>query len=358
MSDTLFVSVEGQVGSFPVTAAFTAGGGVTALFGESGAGKTTLLKMIAGVTRPAKGRIAIRDHVLFDSARGIHLAPEQRRIGYVFQDARLFPHLSVRNNLTYARWAGRRSEGLSYDRVVALLGLEHLQQRAPALLSGGERQRVAIGRALLSNPALLLMDEPLSSLDHSRRQEILPFLETLRDETGLPILYVSHEIDEVARLADEIVLLQGGRVTASGPAEAIFSRLGSHDDAGALVTGVVTASDEAFGLTSLDIGGQPFQIARLGFAAGTKLRLRIRARDVSIARALPQAISVRNILPAKITAITGNDGPDCDLTLDIGGQTIVARLTRKSASELALKQGEAVFALVKAASVDRGVLRG
>ncbi|SDO15933.1 molybdenum ABC transporter ATP-binding protein [Phyllobacterium sp. OV277] len=358
MSDTLFVSVSGQVGSFPVAAEFTAGGGVTALFGESGAGKTTLLKMIAGVTRPKQGRITIRDHVLFDSANGINLPPEQRRIGYVFQDARLFPHLSVKTNLTYARWAGRRSEGLPYDRVVALLGLEHLQQRSPTTLSGGERQRVAIGRALLSNPSLLLMDEPLSSLDHNRRQEILPFLETLRDETGLPILYVSHEIDEVARLADEIVLLQAGRVTASGPAETIFSRLGSHDDAGALVSGTVTASDDAFGLTSIDIGGHPFQIAKLGFADGTKLRLRIRARDVSIARALPEAISIRNILPARIVFITTNDGPDCDLTLDIGGQTISARLTRKSASELALKQGDTVFALVKAASVDRGVLRG
>ncbi|QND53954.1 molybdenum ABC transporter ATP-binding protein [Phyllobacterium sp. 628] len=357
MSETLSVSVNSQVGSFPIAADFTAGKGVTALFGESGAGKTTLLKMIAGVTRPKQGRIVIRNQVLFDSAEGINLPPEKRRIGYVFQDARLFPHLSVKNNLTYARWAGRRSEGLPYDAVVALLGLQHLQQRSPATLSGGERQRVAIGRALLSNPSLLLMDEPLSSLDHSRRQEILPFLETLRDQTGLPILYVSHEIDEVARLADEIVLLQGGRVTASGPAEAIFSRLGSHDDAGALVTGIVAASDEAFGLTSIDIGGHPFQLARLDFIVGSKVRLRIRARDVSIARTLPEAISIRNILPVRITGMTSNEGPDTDLALDIGGQTIGARLTRKSVAELDLKPGDNVFALVKAASIDRSVLR-
>ncbi len=204
---------------------FAADWGVTALFGHSGAGKTTLLKMIAGTLRPESGRIAVGDFTLFDAERGINLPPEKRRIGYVFQEARLFPHMSVKRNLTYARWAGRRQATRSFDEVVALLGIGHLLDRRPSTLSGGERQRVAIGRALLSDPALLLLDEPLSSLDHARRQEILPFIERLRDESHVPIVYVSHEIDEVARLADQIVLLSAGRVTASGAAHRFSSAM-------------------------------------------------------------------------------------------------------------------------------------
>lgn len=217
MSETLIVSVEGQVGTFPVAAAFTAGGGVTALFGESGAGKTTLLKMIAGVTRPAKGRIAIRDHVLFDSARGIHLPPEQRRIGYVFQDARLFPHLSVRQNLDYGRrMNGLRPDAATQAHAIELLDIGHLLDRRPAQLSGGEMQRIALGRALLAKPKLLLLDEPLGSLDDERKADILPFLIRLRDDARVPMVYVSHDAEEMRQLATSVVMLKRGKVVAQG----------------------------------------------------------------------------------------------------------------------------------------------
>ncbi|MDR0253553.1 MAG: molybdenum ABC transporter ATP-binding protein, partial [Brucellaceae bacterium] len=225
LSNALDLNVKGGNGGFRVEAAFRAETGVTALFGASGAGKTTLLRMIAGTLRPEEGRIAIGNLVLFDSAKNINLKPEERRIGYVYQDARLFPHLNVLRNLTYAQWAGKRKPERKLEEITELLGIGALLQRKPHQLSGGEKQRVAIGRALLSAPRLLLLDEPLSSLDHARRQEILPYLERLRDESGLPIVFVSHEVDEVARLADTLVLLERGRVRESGSVFDIFSQI-------------------------------------------------------------------------------------------------------------------------------------
>ncbi len=350
----LSVSVRGRNGRFSVEAEFSAGFGVTALFGPSGAGKTTLLKMIAGALRPEAGRIAVGDFVLFDAAKGVDLPPEKRRIGYVFQDARLFPHMSVRSNLTYARWAGRRSAARGFDDVVELLGVGPLLDRRPATLSGGERQRVAIGRALLSDPALLLLDEPLSSLDHARRQEILPYIERLRDER--PVVYVSHEIDEVARLADAIVLLESGRVMAAGPAAEVFPLIEA-GGAGVLLEGVVSAWDGRYELAEVDLGGASFQIADPHLRPGMKARLRLRPRDVSIARHAPEAISIRNVLPATVAAVTPLNGPNAHVALDFQGRRLGALLTRRSADELALRPGEAVFALVKAVSVDRAALR-
>ena len=354
----LAVSITGRNGRFPVEADFAADWGVTALFGHSGAGKTTLLKMIAGTLRPESGRIAVGDFTLFDAEKGINLPPEKRRIGYVFQEARLFPHMSVKRNLTYARWAGHRQATRSFDEVVALLGIDHLLDRRPSTLSGGERQRVAIGRALLSDPALLLLDEPLSSLDHARRQEILPFIERLRDESHVPIVYVSHEIDEVARLADEIVLLSAGRVTASGAAADVFPLIDAEGEGGGvLLEGMVSSYDERYKLAEIDLGGASFQLSDAGLKHNMHVRLRVRARDVSIARKAPEKISIRNVLPVTVTAITMDDGPTAYVSLDFQGRRLGARLTRRSVDELALRSGDHVVALVKAVSVDRAAIR-
>ncbi|KAB2758501.1 molybdenum ABC transporter ATP-binding protein [Brucella anthropi] len=354
----LAVSIKGRNGRFPVEADFAADWGVTALFGHSGAGKTTLLKMIAGTLRPESGRIAVGDFTLFDAEKGVNLPPEKRRIGYVFQEARLFPHMSVKRNLTYARWAGHRQATRSFDEVVALLGIDDLLDRRPSTLSGGERQRVAIGRALLSDPALLLLDEPLSSLDHARRQEILPFIERLRDESHVPIVYVSHEIDEVARLADEIVLLSGGKVTASGTATDVFPLINAEGEGGGvLLEGLVSSYDERYKLAEIDLGGASFQLSDAGLKQNMHVRLRVRARDVSIARKVPEAISIRNVLPVTVTAITVDDGPNAYVSLDFQGRRLGARLTRRSVDELALQSGDHVVALVKAVSVDRAAIR-
>lgn len=354
----LVVSIKGRNGKFAVEAEFVTDRGVTALFGHSGAGKTTLLKMIAGTLRPESGCIAVGDFTLFDAEKGIDLPPEKRRIGYVFQDARLFPYMSVKRNLTYARWAGHRDATRSFDEVVQLLGIEHLLNRRPSTLSGGERQRVAIGRALLSDPALLLLDEPLSSLDHARRQEILPFIERLRDESHVPIVYVSHEIDEVARLADEIVLLAGGKVTANGEAAEIFPLIDAEGEGGGvLLEGTVSSYDEHYKLAEIDLGGASFQLSDAGLKQNMHVRLRVRARDVSIARKTPEMISIRNVLPVTVTAITTDNGPNAYVTLDFRGRYLVARLTRRSVDELALQSGDHVVALVKAVSVDRAAIR-
>lgn len=354
----LAVSITGRNGAFAIEADFAADWGVTALFGHSGAGKTTLLKMIAGTLRPQSGRIAVGDFTLFDAQKGIDLPPERRRIGYVFQEARLFPHMSVRRNLTYARWAGRRQATRSFDEVVALLGIDPLLDRRPSTLSGGERQRVAIGRALLSDPALLLLDEPLSSLDHARRQEILPFIERLRDESHVPIVYVSHEIDEVARLADEIVLLSAGRVAASGAAADVFPLIDAEGEGGGvLLEGTVSAYDARYKLAEIDLGGASFQLGDAGLKQDMHVRLRVRARDVSIARKVPQAISIRNLLPVTVTGIEAGEGPNAHVSLDFRGRRFGARLTRRSVDELALRTGDEVVALVKAVSVDRAAIR-
>lgn len=354
----LTVSVTGYNGSFPVKAHFTADQGVTALFGHSGAGKTTLLKMISGTLRPETGRIAIGHHVLFDKDKGIYLAPEKRRIGYVFQDARLFPNMSVAKNLTYAQWAGKRPATRSFDDIVSLLGLERLLNRKPTHLSGGECQRVAIGRALLSDPALLLLDEPLSSLDQKRRQEILPYLEMLRDESGVPIIYVSHEIDEVARLADTLVLLSAGNVVASGPVTKIFPLIANQEaDTSVLLEGEVSNYDTEYQIATINLNGTSFQITDQAVQKGMRLRLRIHARDISISRKKPEALSIRNILPVKIAAIHDENGSFALLILSYAGQEIGARLTRKSVADLSLQVGDEVYALVKAVSVDRTALR-
>jgi molybdate transport system ATP-binding protein len=355
----LEVDVAGRVGDFAVEVGFASDRGVTALFGHSGAGKTTVVNMIGGLVRPARGRIVVGGHVLFDAARGIDLPPHRRRLGHVFQEGRLFPHLSVRRNLLYGSWfAGRARTRRRFEEVVELLGIRRLLERRPRSLSGGERQRVAIGRALLSEPAALLMDEPLASLDPARKAEILPYLEGLRDEARLPIVYVSHSIDEVARLARTMVLMSDGRVAAAGLLADVMARLDLRPltgrfEAGVVVDGRVLEQDDAYQLTVVTLGEQQLAVPRLEAAPGTPVRLRIRARDVALALRPPQDTSIQNMLRGRVVEFGWQDGPFVEVNVAVGDVQLTARLTRRSAHSLQLTAGREVFALIKTIALDR-----
>jgi molybdate transport system ATP-binding protein len=355
----LSVAIAHRQGDFTLDVSFAAPGGVTALFGRSGAGKTTLVNAIGGLLRPARGRIALGSRVLLDTERGIVVPRHRRRIGTVFQEGRLFPHLSVRQNLTFGRWfAPRAEQGASFDAVVDLLGIAPLLGRRPAGLSGGEKQRVAIGRALLAKPRLLLMDEPLSALDDARKAEILPFVERLRDQAGVPIVYVSHSLAEVARLADTLVVLEAGRVTAAGPAAEILSRLdvvplaGAHE-AGAVLDARVAGQDERFGLTVLDTRAGPLRVPRLDLPIGALLRVQVPARDVLLSLAAPVGTSALNVLPGVVAEIRALEGAGAEIRLDCEGAALLARITRLSLSEMGLAPGSRVFAVVKSVALDR-----
>jgi len=355
---TLSVRLQHAFGGFTLDVAFEAPAGVTALFGRSGSGKTTVINAVAGLLRPATGWVAVDGSVLLDTATGRNLPPHRRRMGCVFQEGRLFPHLTVRQNLLYGRWfAPAPNEGVAFDRVVGMLGIGALLPRRPGALSGGEKQRVAIGRALLGNPRLLLMDEPLAALDEARKAEILPYLERLRDETGVPILYVSHSVAEVARLATTVVLIEGGRVLRAGPAGAVMADpdaapLFGVREAGALLT-VRVAAQEADALTRLDCAAGPLLLPRIEAAVGTMLRVRIHAQDVILSRERPVGLSALNILPATVTALRIGEGPGALVQLDVGGDVLLARITRRSAEALSLAIGTPVFAILKSVSVAR-----
>ena len=352
------VDVRGRFGSFRLDARFTAGHGVTALFGRSGSGKTSLVNLLAGLNRPDAGRIAVNGHVLYDSAAGVDLPPERRRLGYVFQDGRLFPHLDVGANLAYGMRRIPKSERHhGFDRVVELLALGGLLDRRPATLSGGEKQRVAIGRALLASPRLLLMDEPLAAVDLLHKSEILPFIERLRDDLRIPIVYVSHTVEEVVRLADTLVVLSEGRTVASGPLEQIMNRLDvwpltGYYDVGVAVTVTVADHDDTFGLTRLTFAGHSLLVPRLQLREAATLRVRVRARDVALSLTRPEATSVLNILEGEVVEIDRRGAPRVDILLDVG-QPLIARVTQKSVHDLGLAPGHKVFALVKAVAVDR-----
>ncbi len=358
------VDVEKRLGSFAIDARFAApDSGITALFGRSGAGKTSIVNMLAGLLRPDRGRIAVGGELLFSSADGVDLPPERRRLGYIFQEGRLFPHYSVRGNLTYG--GGRGGSGIDFDAVVTLLGLNALLERRPGDLSGGEKQRVAIGRALLAAPRLLLMDEPLASLDAPRRAEILPFIERLRDELRIPIIYVSHAMDEIVRLADTLVLLADGRVAAVGTVEELTSRLDLRPltgrfEAGAVIRAVVAGHDVTYGLSELAFPGGRLRVSRLSLPLGTAVRVRIRARDVALATTRPSGISIRNIVAARVVEIAPDRGPVVDVRLDIGRPeqpvALWARITQRAVHELKLAPGGEVFALLKTVALDRSSL--
>src|SRR5882757_75320 len=332
----LEVDIEHRLGTFVLDVHFRSGRGLTALFGRSGGGKTSVVNTIAGLISPHKGRIVVDGSVLTDTELGIRLPNHRRRVGYVFQEGRLFPHLTVRQNLLFGRWfTPKRERHIGLEQVLELLDIGHLLDRRPGALSGGEKQRVAIGRALLTSPRLLLLDEPLASLDDTRKDEILPFIERLRDEAQVPIVYVSHSLPEVARLATTVVMLIDGRIAAVGSPTEVLGRsdlIAPHAaaEAGALIEASVSGHDSSFGLTSLSSRAGLIQAPQLDLPIGTPVRLRIRARDVMIATTRPDGLSALNVLPGVIRALDQTAEGPIDVVLDCGGIRLTARLTRKS----------------------------
>ena len=361
---TLAIDIRHRLGSFLLDAQFETGSGLIALFGRSGSGKTSVINIIAGLVPPERGRITIDGTVLLDTERGVFVQRHRRRIGYVFQEGRLFPHLTVRQNLLYGRWfAPRAKRGDDLERVVDLLGVGTLLERRPGRLSGGEKQRVAIGRALLADPRLLLMDEPLASLDEARKAEILPYVERLRDQSKVPIIYVSHSIAEVARLATTVVLLSEGKVAAVGPTSEVMQRLDlfpltGRAEAGAVIEATVERHDETFGLTELASRAGRWRLPRIDAPVGARLRLRVRARDVMLAKSAPADLSALNVLPGIVADIGPHDGPIVEIRVDCSGEALIARLTRYSVERLGLASGTPVFALVKSVALDRRSLSG
>jgi len=336
--------------------------GVSAVFGPSGSGKSTLLRVIAGLERRPGNQVSVGAEHWQDDARRLFVPAHRRRVGFVFQDTRLFRHLSVRENLHYGFRRTRRDERLfTPERMVEVLDLGRLLQRRPGTLSGGERQRVAIARALLTSPRLLLMDEPLASLDAGRKEEILPFVERVATETHIPILYVSHAIDEVLRLASTVVLLDEGRVRAVGPLEEITNRLDLRPytgrlDAGSVLRVRVDAHDEASGITTLAFPGGRLLGPAIDLPIGAEVNVRIRSRDIALSLEPPAGTSILNILPGRVVEIGTDPGPHVHVLLDVGtngGSPLWARIMRRSVDDLDLAPGKPVYALIKAVAIDQ-----
>jgi molybdate transport system ATP-binding protein len=353
---TLTVDIERKLGAFQLKTAFEAGEGITALFGRSGAGKTSVVNAIAGIVRPDRGRIEIGGEALFDSERGIDVPTSRRRIGYVFQEGRLFPHLNVQQNLRYAGLFSGGTPPSEFAHVVELLGLKDLLERRSGNLSGGEKQRVAIGRALLSRPRLLLLDEPLASLDAHRKSEVMQYIELLRDEIMIPIVYVSHAVEEVVRLADTVVLLSAGAVAAVGAAEDVMGRSDLRSAAfegGAVIDARVVGQDMQHDLATLAFEGGTLVVTNVDALIGEPVRVRIRARDVSIALKRPEAISIQNILAGTVREVSPERGGVVDVAIAVGSALLRSRVTQRAADQLGLAPGLAVHALVKAVSLAR-----
>ncbi|HEY7689464.1 MAG TPA: molybdenum ABC transporter ATP-binding protein [Dongiaceae bacterium] len=334
--------------------------GITALFGRSGAGKSSVVNLLAGLLQPDDGFVQVNGTVLFDSASGISVAPEHRRLGYVFQEGRLFPHLSVRGNLLFGqRRTPAPERRIGFDEVVALVDIAPLLHRRPRDLSGGEKQRIAIGRALLASPKLLLMDEPLASLDAARKNEIVPFIEKLRDSFDIPIVYVTHDLGEIVRLADRVVLMANGAAVFTGSVEDLVSRIDmadvmDHPEAEAVIAGHVAGHDDGFGLTRLTIPGAELQVRRMALAPGAAVRVRLRARDVAIALSRPTGVSVLNVLPVRIAEIVDRR-EQCLLRLTVSETppaSIWAGITARSRHDLGLQSGQQVYAMIKAVAVE------
>jgi molybdate transport system ATP-binding protein len=355
----LEVDIEHRLGAFDLNIRFRSGRGLTALFGRSGAGKTSVVNAIAGLVRPKRGRIVVGEAVLLDTERGICAPTHRRGVGYVFQEGRLFPHLTVRHNLLFGRWfASGRARSAGLEDVVELLGIGALLDRRPGRLSGGEKQRVAIGRALLGGPRLLLMDEPLASLDARRKDEILPYLERLRDQANVPIIYVSHSVAEVTRLATTIVLISDGRVHAVGPVQEIMGRadlypLAGRFEAGAVLLVHVARHDLRWGLTELAGCFGELVVPRLEVPVGTVLRIRVRARDVILAVNRPSGISALNVVEGHVERLIPIEEGTLEVQLRASNQRLLARVTRRSGEALGLAPGRQVFAVIKSVAIDR-----
>lgn len=350
----LEVAVQHRLGAFALDARFEAPQGLTVLFGRSGSGKTSVINAVAGLMRPDRARVCVAGRVLGDTEQGIWLPPNRRRLGYIFQEGRLFPHLSVRKNLLYGRWFS--GSALPLEPVVDMLGLGALLGRRPGGLSGGEKQRVAIGRALLADPGLILADEPLAALDEARKAEILPYFERLRDEARCPVLYVTHSAAEVARLATTVVVLQDGRVVRQGGASEVLSDPAVTPAGIRAVGAVLEARVKAHhddGLTELEAGGQPLFLPGVAQPIGTALRVRIAAQEVILSRSRPEGLSALNILQGKIDSIREGDGPGAMVSLDTSAGRVLARVTRRSATALGLAPGVTCYAVVKTVAIAR-----
>jgi len=356
---SLSVDIRHRLAEFTLDVRFDATGGVTALWGVSGAGKTSVVNAVAGLLRPDMARIALGESVLADTAAGVWLPPHRRGVGYVFQDARLFPHLDVRGNLLYGqRFAQMGADGPELDEVVDMLGIGPLLARRVGDLSGGEKQRVAMGRALLSRPRLLLLDEPLAALDPPRKEDILPFLERVRDAAEVPILYVSHHASEIARLATDVVVLDRGKVLKSGPVAQVMSDLDlvtatGVREAGAVIAARVVAHHDD-GLTELSGAGGALFLPRIDAQVGRDLRIRIEAQDVMLSRGRPEGLSALNILPVEVLAVREGDGPGAMVKLRAGDAHLLARVTGRSAKALQLAEGGRAYAIVKSVAVATG----
>lgn len=350
---SLDVALRHKLGDFALDVAFRSTGGLTAIFGPSGSGKTSVVNLIGGLLRPDSGRVYAGGAVLVDTETGTFLPPHKRRIGYVFQDARLFPHLTVRQNLAYGRRFVSQAERYGrFSETVDLLGIAHLLDRKPGRLSGGEKQRVAIGRALIASPRLILMDEPLASLDDARKAEILPFIERLRDEARVPIVYVSHSVAEVARLACDIVVLDRGRVSAAGPARDILAGLdllpgAAGDEGGSRLMLDFERLDAASGLSLFRSPAGVWHMPPSSHRPGDKVPIFVRAADILLATQPLEGISALNVFAGRITALRAARAHDLLVDVDCSGDHLTARITRHSASRLNLAEGMPVTAIVK-----------
>jgi molybdate transport system ATP-binding protein len=345
------------LGSYPlaVTATIPAQG-VTALFGRSGSGKTSLLRCIAGLEQPPEAYLRVGEEVWHDSRRNLFLPPARRGIGYVFQEGVLFPHLRVRDNLEYGyRRTPEQDRGERPADVIDLLALEPLLTRYPHQLSGGEKQRVAIGRALLNNPRLLLMDEPMASLDRGHKKEILPYLERLHRTTSIPVIYVTHDPNEMVRIADHLLLIENGKLIAQGPLATLLARIdlpiSRDDDAGAVIDAEILAHDEAFHLSRVGFAGGELTVAAIDQPVGSRIRIRIHAKDVSLALEPPGPTSILNILPARIDQMQAHGRGRMVIRLDIGGVPVLARITQKSQHRLSLQPGDRIYAQIKSVAL-------
>ena len=346
---SLSVRLTHQLPLFQLQVDFAVPVGLTVLFGRSGSGKTSVINAVAGLLHPDQGQITLAGETVFDSARALNLPIHRRHLGYIFQDARLFPHLSVQQNLHYGRWM-RRADPKLHAHVIEMLGLGALLARRPAQLSGGEKSRVAIGRALLSGPRILLADEPLAALDEERKSEILPYFERLRDELNIPILYVTHSPAEVARLATTVVALENGRSVAVGTATDILgdptiTPLGARS-AGAVVQAVITAQ-HADGLTEISANGVVLFVPRVPGQRGQKLRVRVAAHDVILASTPPTGLSALNIVAGCVVDIRVGAGPGALLALDTQAGRLLARVTRRSMAAMGLQVGSRAYAVIK-----------
>lgn len=350
------VDIRHQLGAFTLNAQMELGAGTSVLFGRSGSGKTSLINAIAGLYVPNAGRIALGGTVLFDSDSGINLPVHQRRIGYVFQDGRLFPHMSVARNLDFgARFAPAPLSAGARADLIEVLGIGGLLTRRPAALSGGEKQRVALGRALLSNPRLLLLDEPLAALDRARKEEILPYLERLRGQGGPPMIYVSHDMSEIVRLADDLVILRDGACVAQGLAEDVMAdpanvKLIGVQDAGALLRGTLESHAQD-GLSTIRLSAGALHVPRVDAPLGQPLRLRVRAQDVILSSKAPQGLSSQNALEARVTGIHRGTGPSVAIALRSGSDRLIARITARALAQMELETGQKIWAIVKANAV-------